>query len=224
MSDKDYHIVPFCPQPVQIIKPNKHFLMVNKPAGLLTIPGRHEENKDCMISRLQSHPKSKTASVVHRLDMATSGIMVVALSKFAHREISKQFELRHTEKHYIAIVDGLVKEDSGVIDKPMIADWPNRPKQKIDFELGKKAVTEWQVMQRDERKNQTRLKLKPITGRSHQLRLHCLELGHPILGCQLYHGNDSQKKSARLLLHAEQLTIQDPKSTKAITATAACPF
>lgn len=224
MNDKDYHIVPFCPQPVEIIKPNKNFLMVNKPAGLLTIPGRHEENKDCLITRLQNHPKSKTATVVHRLDMATSGIMVIALTKASHRDISKQFELRETDKHYIAVVDGIVKEDSGVIDKPMIADWPNRPKQKICYQDGKTAITEWTVLERDLQKNKTRLKLKPITGRSHQLRLHCLELGHPILGCNLYHSNGSEKKSSRLLLHAEQLTIRDPKTEKSITAIAPCPF
>ena len=221
---KDYHIVPFCPQPVEIIKPNKNFLMVNKPAGLLTIPGRHEENKDCLISRLQQHHKSQTATVVHRLDMATSGIMVIALTKAAHRDISKQFELRQTQKHYIAIVDGIVQDDNGVIDKPMIADWPNRPKQKIDYDVGKKAVTEWQVLERDHKNNSTRIKLKPITGRSHQLRLHCLELGHPILGCHLYSLNGSQKRAERLLLHAEQLTIIDPKNGKNFTATAACSF
>ncbi len=198
--------------------------MVNKPAGLLTIPGRHEENKDCLISRLQNHHKSKTATVVHRLDMATSGIMVVALTKFAHREISKQFELRQTDKHYIAIVDGLVEEDSGIIDKPMIADWPNRPKQKICYNTGKKAITEWHVLNRDLAKKQTRLKLKPVTGRSHQLRLHCLQIGHPILGCHLYNKNGSEQKASRLLLHAEQLTIKDPKSTENISAIATCPF
>lgn len=198
--------------------------MVNKPAGLLTIPGRHEENKDCMITRLQTHPKSKTATVVHRLDMATSGIMVVALTKAAHREISKQFELRETDKHYIAVVDGIVEEDSGVIDKPMIADWPNRPKQKICYQDGKKAVTEWTVLERDKENNRTRLKLKPITGRSHQLRLHCLELGHPILGCHLYHKDGSENKATRLLLHAEQLTIKDPKTQQPVTAIAPCAF
>jgi tRNA pseudouridine32 synthase/23S rRNA pseudouridine746 synthase len=224
MADKDYHIVPFCPAPVRIIKPNKHYLFVAKPAGLLTIPGRHEENKDCLITRLQSHHKSKTATVVHRLDMATSGIMVVALSKAAHREISRQFEHRETQKHYIAVVDGIVKEDEGVIDLPMIADWPNRPKQKIDFEEGKKAVTEWQVLERDTAHGRTRLQLTPVTGRSHQLRLHCLELGHPILGCNLYCKNGSEKKASRLLLHAESLTIQDPKNGNQVTAQANCPF
>ena len=224
MATKNYHIVPFCPAPVRIIKPNKHYLFVAKPAGLLTIPGRHEENKDCLITRLQDHPKSKTATVVHRLDMATSGIMVVALSKVAHREISSQFERRKTQKHYIAIVDGIVEKDEGVIDLPMIADWPNRPKQKIDFEQGKKAITEWQVLERDLENNRTRLKLTPITGRSHQLRLHCLELGHPILGCNLYHKNGSETKASRLLLHAEELTIYDFKSGKAVTAKASCPF
>ncbi len=221
---KDYHLVPFCPEPVRIIKPNKNFLLVHKPAGLLTIPGRHEENKDCLITRLQNHPKSPTATVVHRLDMATSGIMVVALTKAAHRDISKQFELRQTEKHYIAVVDGLVKEDQGSIDKPMIADWPNRPKQKICYETGKKAITEWQVLSRDLKKQTTRLKLKPITGRSHQLRLHCFELGHPILGCHLYSANGSEQKANRLLLHAEQLSLTDPKSGQTITANAVCSF
>ncbi|AKE52145.1 pseudouridine synthase [Kangiella geojedonensis] len=224
MPDKDYHIVPFCSAPVRIIRPNKNFLFVAKPAGLLTIPGRHEENKDCLITRLQNHPKSQTATVVHRLDMATSGIMVVALSKMAHREISRQFEHRETQKHYIAVVDGLVEKDQGVIDKPMIADWPNRPKQKIDFDDGKKAITEWQVLERDTKNNRTRLKLTPITGRSHQLRLHCLELGHPILGCNLYSKNGSEHKAPRLLLHAESLTITDPKTGKPVTAKVACAF
>nr|WP_154246940.1 pseudouridine synthase [Kangiella sp. HZ709] len=217
-------MVPFCPEPVRIVKPNKNYLLVHKPAGLLTIPGRHEENKDCLITRLQNHPKSQTATVVHRLDMATSGIMVVALTKAAHRDISKQFELRQTEKHYIAVVDGLVKEDEGTIDKPMIADWPNRPKQKICYDTGKTAVTEWQVLSRNLKEQTTRLKLKPITGRSHQLRLHCFELGHPILGCHLYSINGSEKKANRLLLHAEQLSLTDPKSGQPITANAVCSF
>lgn len=224
MSNKDYHIVPFCAAPVRIIKPNKNFLFVAKPAGLLTIPGRHEENKDCLITRLQQHPKSNTATVVHRLDMATSGIMVVALSKMAHREISRQFEHRETQKQYIAVVDGIVDDASGIIDKPMIADWPNRPKQKIDFEVGKKAVTKWEVLARNIEKNQTKLKLTPITGRSHQLRLHCLELGHPILGCNLYSKDGSEAKASRLLLHAESLTIIDPKTQQAVTAKAPCAF
>ena len=224
MPDKDYHIVPFCSAPVRIIRPNKNFLFVAKPADLLTIPGRHEENKDCLITRLQNHPKSQTATVVHRLDMATSGIMVVALSKMAHREISRQFEHRETQKHYIAVVDGLVEKDQGVIDKPMIADWPNRPKQKIDFDDGKKAITEWQVLERDTKNNRTRLKLTPITGRSPQLRLHCLELGHPILGCNLYAKNGSEQKASRLLLHAESLTIKDPKTGNLVTAQAPCAF
>ena len=224
MADKDYHIVPYCPAPVRIIKPNKHYLFVAKPAGLLSIPGRHEENKDCLITRLQSHHKSKTATIVHRLDMATSGIMVVALSKAAHREISRQFEHRETQKNYIAMVDGIVGKDEGVIDLPMIADWPNRPKQKIDYDEGKKAITEWQVLDRDHKNNRTRLKLIPVTGRSHQLRLHCLELGHPILGCNLYHNNGSENKANRLLLHAETLTITDPKSGKDVSAKALSPF
>ena len=224
MADKDYHIGPYCPAPVRIIKPNKHYLFVAKPAGLLSIPGRHEENKDCLITRLQSHHKSKTATIVHRLDMATSGIMVVALSKAAHREISRQFEHRETQKNYIAMVDGIVEKDEGVIDLPMIADWPNRPKQKIDYDEGKKAITEWQVLDRDHKNNRTRLKLIPVTGRSHQLRLHCLELGHPILGCNLYHNNDSENKANRLLLHAETLTITDPKSGKDVSAKALSPF
>lgn len=220
----DYHIVPFCAEPVRIIRPDKHFLFINKPAGLLSIPGRHEENKDCVVTRLQQHPKSQTASIVHRLDMATSGIMIVALSKMAHREISKQFELRQTDKHYIAVVDGLVEKDSGIIDLPMIADWPNRPKQKICYETGKKAITEWTVISRNEVAQTTKIKLKPITGRSHQLRLHCYQLGHPILGCHLYCKNDSEKKAPRLLLHAESLSITHPISGKTVSVTSACPF
>ncbi|MFT5675016.1 MAG: tRNA pseudouridine32 synthase/23S rRNA pseudouridine746 synthase, partial [Paraglaciecola sp.] len=150
-----------------------------------------------------------TATIVHRLDMATSGLLVMAMNKAAHRHISKQFELRQTSKSYVAEVYGQIEQESGEIDLPLICDWPNRPKQMVDHSRGKSAQTHWQVLSRQE--TSTRVELTPITGRSHQLRVHMLSIGHPILGDRLYAHEQALSMSSRLLLHAQSLSFKHPQ-------------
>lgn len=207
MSD---YLVPHSQEPIGILYQDDHLLFVNKPHLLLSVPGKHPLNKDCLISRLQqSHPEAR---IVHRLDLDTSGTMVIALGKECHAELSRQFRLRQVAKSYIAVVAGQIKENTGTIDLPISADWEHRPRQKVCFERGKPSVTHFTVLARDH--NSTRLRLHPVTGRSHQLRLHLLSLGHPILGCDLYADPESLARSNRLLLHAERLALKHPITGK----------
>lgn len=203
---------------------DEHLALVAKPSGLLTVPGKGPDKADCLISRLQQ--QSPYARIVHRLDMATSGILVIAYTPTAHRELSRQFQDRETQKHYIAVVNGdLVKttgQMSGEVNLPLITDWPNRPKQKVCHETGKPSQTLWQVL--DHSSDQTRVKLTPITGRSHQLRVHMLALGHPILGDNLYACDEALAKADRLLLHAEQLTVTHPITQAPLCAKARLDF
>jgi len=179
-----------------------HMAMVSKPSGLLTVPGKGPDKADCLIARLQQD--TPYARIVHRLDMATSGILVIAYTPTAHRELSRQFQDRETKKHYIAVVNGNLYNTAdaltGKVDLPLITDWPNRPKQKVCHESGKPSQTLWEILEHSS--DRTRLKLTPITGRSHQLRVHMLALGHPILGDNLYACEEALNKSDRLLLHA----------------------
>lgn len=182
-------------------------MVVNKPSGLLSVPGRAPEHKDSIMSRIQADfPQAES---VHRLDMATSGVMVVALNKAAERELKRQFREREPKKSYLARVWGTLEQDEGMVDLPLICDWPNRPKQKVCFEQGKAAQTEYQVLARDD-DGTTRVKLMPITGRSHQLRVHMLALGHPILGDGFYAHPAAKALAPRLLLHAQELCITHP--------------
>lgn len=209
MSEPQTFIVPFCKEAVSILYQDNDLLLVNKPSGLLSVPGRHPDNKDCLISRVQKdYP---TARIVHRLDMDTSGIMVIALNADSHRHLNRQFEQRKTEKRYEAIVHGIMEKDEGEIDLPICCDWPNRPLQKIDHEYGKAAQTRFTVLERNKKNNQTRVSLKPITGRSHQLRIHLATIGHPILGCEFY-GGEAAKRAERLLLHACELQLTHPST------------
>src|SRR6478609_9188485 len=172
MSDvfNDLTVLPHCNEAIQVLQQDDAFLIINKPTRLLSVPGRHPLNHDSVIARLQTeYPQ---AAIVHRLDFDTSGIMVIPLNKLALSHISKQFQARTVRKTYTAIVDGLIKDDDGIIDLPIAADAENRPKYKICFESGKKSVTEFSVMDRDQIANTTRVLLHPVTGRSHQLRLH----------------------------------------------------
>ncbi|MBL4606600.1 MAG: bifunctional tRNA pseudouridine(32) synthase/ribosomal large subunit pseudouridine synthase RluA [Pseudomonadales bacterium] len=214
MNSQPYYIVPFCAKEPLTLYQDKHLLLVSKPEFLLSVPGRAPENKDCLITRLQrEHP---SASIVHRLDLDTSGIMIIPLEKSAHSHISRQFQERQITKHYTAEVFGLIDEDNGCIELPIAKDWPNRPKQKIDFEKGKSAVTHWQVLKRFPKENKTRLLLKPVTGRTHQLRIHLREIGHPILGCDMYAHKEALERSPRLLLHATYITFTHPISGKVL--------
>jgi len=205
---------------LQIIYQDDDLVVVNKPSGLLTVPGRLPEHQDCLQHRVTR--VLPTATIVHRLDMATSGIVLMALNKAAHVDISRQFEQRKTEKHYIACVFGHVAETQGKVDLPLICDWPNRPKQMVDNQRGKPALTHFQVLRYAEQC--TWLKLIPVTGRSHQLRVHMLALGHPILGDRLYAHATALALSERLQLHAEQLTISHPSSRLRMDFHVACPF
>lgn len=191
-----------------------HFVVVNKPSGLLSVSGSKPEFKDSIIYRLQQ--KFAYVESVHRLDMATSGIMVVALSKLADRDIKKQFRERIPKKRYIAIVEGHIKQSSGMIDFPLICDWPNRPRQMIDYENGKEALTHYNVLEYYPN-GTTRVELLPHTGRSHQLRVHMQGIGHPILGDKFYATLAGFSASPRLLLHAQMLTFNHPKTGEPLT-------
>jgi tRNA pseudouridine32 synthase/23S rRNA pseudouridine746 synthase len=196
-----------------------HMLVAEKPAGLLSVPGRLPENKDCLITRLQAdYPDALT---VHRLDMATSGLMVFARGAEAHRTLSKAFADRQVSKRYIAVVAGRL-ERQGEVDLPLITDWPNRPRQKIDHEIGKPSLTRWRVLEAGE--STTRVELEPVTGRSHQLRVHMMAIGHPILGDVFYAPADIEALSPRLLLHADRLSLPHPVSGEAMDFRSPAPF
>lgn len=218
-STSDY-IVPPCHEAIEIIYADSLFLMVNKPSGLLSVPGKHPLNKDCLITRLQQdYPEAR---IVHRLDLDTSGLMVVALGADSHRALSKQFEQRQTYKEYTAVVFGCVQEDHGSIDLPLICDWPNRPKQMVDHERGKQALTHFDVLERQA--DRTRLLLKPVTGRSHQLRVHTMAIDHPILGCDFYAHEQALNMAERLLLHATTLHVDHPETGERIQCHSPAPF
>ncbi len=191
-----------------ILYQDEDILVLDKPAELLTVPGKAIEHRDSLQFRVQR--VFPTATIVHRLDMATSGILIMALNKPAHVHLSRQFENRLTSKTYFARVFGHVKGESGEIDLPLICDWPNRPKQIVDHKHGKPSQTHWQVVQRDAKS--TLVKLTPITGRSHQLRVHMLALGHPILGDRLYAHEEAKVNNPRLCLHAQMHEFSHPVS------------
>ena len=205
---------------LEIIFQDDDILVLNKPSGLLSVPGKAKEHADCLQTRAQR--VFPTATVVHRLDMATSGLMVMALNRPAHRHISKQFELRETAKTYQAVVFATVQQDCGEINLPLICDWPNRPKQMVNYERGKKALTQWRVLERSN--NTTRLELKPITGRSHQLRVHMLSMQHPIIGDRLYAHDQALEMADRLNLHAMFLSFRHPVTEKMLLFKSKVPF
>ena len=205
---------------LDIVYQDNDLVVLNKPSGLLTVPGRLAEHKDCLQHRVQK--VLPTATIVHRLDMATSGIILMALNKPAHVDISRQFEKRQTEKSYIARVYGKLEHQTGSVDEPLICDWPNRPKQKVDHQHGKKSLTHYRVISYQE--NSTLVELTPVTGRSHQLRVHMLALGHPILGDRLYAHDKALTISPRLQLHAQWLKITHPVTKQLLTFKAICPF
>jgi tRNA pseudouridine32 synthase/23S rRNA pseudouridine746 synthase len=175
-----------------------------------------------VIHRLQT--RWPEARVVHRLDMATSGLMVFALDAASHVALNRQFAERQVAKRYTAVVAGLVAQDAGEIDLPLICDWPNRPRQMVDAERGKPSLTHYQVLARDTLAGTTRVALTPVTGRSHQLRVHLLALGHPIVGDALYAAPPWDTAATRLLLHADQLQFTQPHTGQALIFEAAAPF
>lgn len=197
-------------EPWQLIYQDEQLLVVNKPAMLLTVPGRHPANFDCLISRVQQ--QFPTAQVVHRLDYDTSGLVILPLSKAALSNISKQFQARAVHKRYQALVQGQVTPISGSIDLPIAADPIHRPLYKICQVTGKPSLTHYQLLDYDQARDLSRLLLSPVTGRSHQLRVHLLSLGHPIIGDTLYGDATNIALSSRLCLHAAAIEFCHPLS------------
>lgn len=204
--------------PLVVLHEDHELLFVDKPAGLLSVPGKGAHLADCLLSRVEK--VFPTALLVHRLDRDTSGVMVFALTPHAQRHIGLQFERRQTKKTYVARVAGRIDEKEGEIDLPLIVDWPNRPLQKVDHDTGKPAQTLWKVQRRSD--EETRVRLYPRTGRSHQLRVHMRELGHPILGDPFY--SPDADLYPRMMLHAEELRLRHPDGGAGIKARAKAPF
>ena len=209
---------PTAEQP-RLIHDDDQILVVDKPAGLLSVPGRGEDRADCLIARLRA--AFPAVLLVHRLDLDTSGVMVFALTPHAQRHLGQQFERRQVKKSYVARVWGRMQAASGRVDAALVVDWPNRPRQRIDPEQGRPAQTDWRVIRATD--SETRVRLFPLTGRSHQLRVHMASLGHPILGDPLYAAG-AAANHPRLMLHAETLRLRHPDSNVTMTFSAPVPF
>ena len=205
--------------PLDILHEDAAILVLNKPAGLLTVPGKLEGRQDCLITRLQA--ARWDALTVHRLDCDTSGVIIFARTKQAQGFLGQEFEQRRAQKTYVARLQGDLAGDGGTVDLPLGSDWDFRPRQKVDHDKGRPAVTDWQVTGRSP--GETRVRLTPHTGRSHQLRVHMLSLGHPILGDQIY-APDTTRDHPRLMLHAETLSLHHPVTKERVSFTAPTPF
>jgi tRNA pseudouridine32 synthase / 23S rRNA pseudouridine746 synthase len=223
-------------RPFELIFEDSALLVFNKPSGLLSVPGKGPEKADCLRTRVQQvYPEALT---VHRLDMSTSGILLMARNAALHRTLSIAFQDREVHKRYIAVVDGQIREESSpdseglsddpatwrLIDLPIATDWVNRPLQKIDMQEGKPSQTRYRVLSYDAATDTTRLELAPVTGRTHQLRVHLQSIGHPILGDHLYASPETMAKSARLLLHASRLIFAHPVTGEPLTLHCEAPF
>lgn len=207
-------------EPIRLLHEDHELIVAEKPAGLLSVPGKGLELADCMMSRLaEAFPE---VLLVHRLDRDTSGVMVFARTPHAQRHLGLQFEKRRVGKAYVARVAGEVAGASGIVDLPLAVDWPNRPRQKVDHAAGRAARTGWKVVRR--RPGETRMRLTPETGRSHQLRVHMLALGHPILGDPLYAEGPARTDHPRMMLHAETLKLRHPDGGRGMRFFSRCPF
>lgn len=209
---------------IDVLHVDNDLLVLNKQSGLLSVAGKHPDHADCLESRAAA--TYDDTFLVHRLDMETSGVFIMARNKQAQGHLGQQFATRQTQKTYIARVAGVPKVAEGTIDLPLICDWPNRPKQMVDHTLGKKAVTHWRILEIESKADIpiSRIELTPETGRSHQLRVHMLALGHVIIGDRLYGTPQTQACAARLQLHAYRLTVTHPASGERQTFEAPLPF
>ena len=205
--------------PLVVLHEDAEVLLVDKPAGLLSVPGKGEHLSDCLLARVQT--VFPDALLVHRLDRDTSGVMIFALTPYAQRHLGLQFEKRMTRKTYVARVWGVPAEKTGTVDLPLIVDWPNRPLQMVDHENGRSAQTDWRVL-KDEG-DTSRIRLNPKTGRSHQLRVHMLALGHPILGDPFY-ATGPAREFDRLMLHSEELRFNHPQGGHSTRIRSKAPF
>jgi tRNA pseudouridine32 synthase/23S rRNA pseudouridine746 synthase len=219
LTGRDFTYAPPA-QNLSIIHADDDLILVDKPAGLLSVPGKAPEHQDCLEYRLKE--SFADSLLVHRLDMATSGIMVFARNAHAHRHLGLQFERRHVDKSYLAHIWGRLEAPTGRIELPLICDWPNRPLQMVDFQNGKKASTEWEVIEQLD--DHSIVRLVPHTGRSHQLRVHMNEMGCPILGDRLYAHDYAFLNAPRLMLHAGSLSLFHPVGGKRLKFEAPLPF
>lgn len=211
--------MPSLPAPdcgIEYLHCDASLLVVNKPAGLLSVPGRGADKQDCLSIRIQQD--FPDALIVHRLDMATSGLLVFARGTAMQSRLSAMFRERAVKKHYVALVSGQPECEMGEIDLPLAADWPNRPRQKVDFDIGKPSLTRYRLLSRHTEAN--RLELEPVTGRTHQLRVHLAAIGLPIVGDTLYDG----RAAARLMLHARMLSFAHPVSDNLLEWICEAPF
>mgnify|MGYP003109493241 CR=1 FL=1 len=219
-SPRAFRYDPPPPGKLPVIHVDEHILVIDKPAGLLTVSGKTPDLADCLDRRAQAD--FPTATIIHRLDKDTSGLIILALSRYAHGHIGKQFEKRQVRKRYVAAVWGQMAPETGRVDAPVRSDWPNRPKQRIDRAQGRSAVTDWRVIESGEAVS--RVELTPLTGRTHQLRVHMAHLGHPILGDNLYAHDAALAASDRLCLHAAELCLRHPDGGAPVCFRSAVPF
>ena len=211
----------YCPPdtPLNILHEDAEVLLVDKPSGLLSVPGKGEHLADCLLRRVQD--VFPDALLVHRLDRDTSGVMIFALTAHAQRHLGLQFEKRMTKKTYVARVWGVPAEKTGTVDLPLIVDWPNRPRQMVCHQTGKPAQTDWRVLKTEG--ETSRVRLNPRTGRSHQLRVHMKAIGHPILGDPFY-ATGQARDYPRLMLHSEELRFKHPQGGRSVKIRAPVPF
>lgn len=205
--------------PLAILHHDHQILIVDKPAGLLSVPGKGDHLADCLLTRVQA--AFPEALLVHRLDRDTSGVIVFATTPAAQRHLGLQFEKRRVKKSYVALVWGVPEEPTGTVELPLIVDWPNRPRQMVDHANGRPAITHWRLMRVED--GNARLQLTPETGRSHQLRVHMREIGHPVLGDPFY-ATGPARAFPRLMLHARSLRFAHPDGGKGVAFSAPCPF
>lgn len=205
--------------PLVVLHEDAQLLVLNKPHGLLSVPGKGPHLADCLLARAQA--AFPDTLLVHRLDRDTSGVIIFGLTPHAQRHLGLQFEKRQARKTYVARLAGLLTPKTGNVDLPLIVDWENRPRQKVCAETGKPAQTEWRVLRQGD--GETRVRLMPRTGRSHQLRVHMLALGHPILGDPLY-ATGADAEYDRMMLHSEELRIKHPDGGVSMKFRAPAPF
>lgn len=202
----------------RVVYADEALIALDKPAGLLAVPGRGPDKQDCLAVRAQTlYPDAR---VVHRLDMATSGLLLMARGPHAQRQLGMAFAQRCVHKRYVAVVEGVVPHAEGEIDLPLAPDWPQRPRQRVDPTHGKPSLTRYRVLSVDHTLGRTRLCLEPVTGRSHQLRVHLLAIGHRIVGDTLYGAAPHE----RLLLHASELALEHPVSGATVRLQSEAPF
>lgn len=225
----DDFVAPQCNEFVQILYQDADILLINKPSGLFSLSGKNPLNWDSVHYRLVHGqvgltPAFLEAKLPHRLDLGTSGIMVVGLNAKSAQHLNQQFQARMIEKRYLAMLEGWVVEDQGQITAPIAKDKQHFPRVKICHNSGKVALSDYSVLERFEQPQRSLVEFNPLTGRTHQLRIHSLAMGHPILGCDLYSSAQSEQMAERLLLHASDLYFTHPATGELMHGQCPCPF